>query len=168
MADLPYKIATLLYAFDAADRVLLLRRRREPNAGLWSPPGGKLETQTGESPHACAAREAREELGLIVTERDLRMVGMVSERAYQASAHWLIFLFELTPRMECAPPDIEEGSFAFFSRAAMKTLAMPRTDRERIWPLFWDHRHGFFAAHCDSEAEEGGGDRWLLLESHRD
>ena len=59
MSPLPYKIATLLYAFDAEDRVLLLERAREPNRGLWSPPGGKLETATGESPHACAARVSR-------------------------------------------------------------------------------------------------------------
>lgn len=40
-AALPYRVATLLYAFDPADRVLLLERAREPNRGLWSPPGGK-------------------------------------------------------------------------------------------------------------------------------
>jgi len=49
---LPYKISTLLYGFNAADEVLLLERAQEPNRGLWSPPGGKLHTHTGESPHA--------------------------------------------------------------------------------------------------------------------
>ena len=27
-------------------------------------------------------------------------------------------------------------------------LRLPETDREQIWPLFWKHRGGFFAAHC--------------------
>ena len=55
---LPYKISTLLYCFNQRDEVLLLERRKEPNLGLWSPCGGKLKTETGESPYACACREA--------------------------------------------------------------------------------------------------------------
>ena len=61
---LPYKISTLLYCFDADDRVLLMERTREPNRGRWSPCGGKLMTEIGESPYACAIREAEEEIGL--------------------------------------------------------------------------------------------------------
>jgi len=53
---LPHKIATLLYAFDEADDVLLLQRAQEPNLGLWSPPGGKLKTDPGGSPYPCASR----------------------------------------------------------------------------------------------------------------
>ena len=40
--SLPYKIATLLYVFNERDEVLLLERAQEPNRGLWSPGGGKL------------------------------------------------------------------------------------------------------------------------------
>ena len=75
---LPYKIATLLYCFNAADEVLLLHRAQEPNRGLWSPPGGKLHTDLGESPHACACREAQEEMELALTPADLRLTGLVS------------------------------------------------------------------------------------------
>src|SRR2546425_9709494 len=63
----PYKISTLLYCFDDQDKVLLLERRKEPNLGLWSPCGGKLNTETGESPYACAFREAAEEIGLRIS-----------------------------------------------------------------------------------------------------
>ena len=56
---LPYKLATLLYCFNHRDEVLLLERAQEPNLGLWSPCGGKLRTDTGESPYACACREAQ-------------------------------------------------------------------------------------------------------------
>ena len=59
---LPYKIATLLYCFHERGDVLLLERAQEPNRGLWSPCGGKLHTDIGESPYACACREAHEEL----------------------------------------------------------------------------------------------------------
>jgi 8-oxo-dGTP diphosphatase len=45
-------------------QVLLIQRNREPSAGLWTFPGGRLEA--GETAEACAERELREELGLTV------------------------------------------------------------------------------------------------------
>ena len=74
---LPYKIATLLYCFNERDEILLLERAQEPNLGLWSPCGGKLHTDTGESPYACACREAGEELGLTFRPSDLHLTGIV-------------------------------------------------------------------------------------------
>ena len=160
---LPYKIATLLYCFDAQDNVLLLRRAQEPNRGLFSPPGGKLKTDIGESPYACACREAQEEMGLVLKRQDLQLTGLVSEHGYQGNTHWLMFLFEVRPRLTAVPPPHAEGSFRFFSRAALDQLAIPDSDRESIWPWFWQHRGGFFAAHCHCRA--GGQNDWLLEES---
>lgn len=160
---LPHRISTLLYAFDHQGRVLLMERSREPNQGLWSPPGGKLETTEGESPYACACREAREELGLSLEAKDLHLTGMVSERGYGGAAHWLMFLFEVLPPLDMLPPPIDEGRFAWFHRREIAELPIPQTDRESIWPLFWAHRGGFFAAHCVGGA--GGSDRWVLEES---
>jgi 8-oxo-dGTP diphosphatase len=157
---LPYQIATLLYCFDARDRVLLLERAREPNRGLWSPCGGKLHQHAGESPCACACREASEELGLRLRPADLHLTGLVSEHGYQGQAHWLMFLFEVRPRLADVPPPISEGRFEFFTRAGLDALPLPRTDREQIWPLFWRHRGGFFAAHCHCHAD--GRDEWTL------
>ena len=160
---LPYTIATLLYAFNPADEVLLLRRNREPNRGLWSPCGGKLETASGESPYACGCREAREELGLRLTPADLRLAGLVSEHGYQGQAHWLMFLFEIGPRITVLPPLHPEGEFRFHARPALPELPLPQTDREQIWPWFWQHRGGFFAAHCHCHAD--GRLTWTLEES---
>ncbi len=145
---LPYKISTLLYCFNEKDDILLLHRAHDPNRGLWSPPGGKLKTDLGESPYACACREAREETGLALTPGDLHLTGLVSEHGYQGQAHWLMFLFEVKPRLVTLPPPHAEGRFQFFSRAALHDLPLPPTDREQLWPLFWNHRGGFFAAHC--------------------
>src|SRR4029077_15024535 len=91
---LPYKIATLLYCFNERDEVLLMERAQEPNRGYWSPCGGKLHTETGESPYACACREAQEELGLSILPGDLHLTGLISEHGYEGQAHWLMFLFE--------------------------------------------------------------------------
>ena len=157
---LPYNIATLLYAFNERGEVLLLERAQEPNRGLWSPCGGKLRTETGESPYACACREAAEELGLTLTPGDLHLTGLASEHGYQGQAHWLMFLFEIKPRLNSLPPPHREGRFAFFSQAELDSLSIPQTDREQLWPLFWGHRGGFFATHCRCSAD--GPNVWTL------
>ena len=105
-------------------------------------------TDVGESPHACGVREAAEEMGLTLAPSDLHLTGLVSEHGYGGQAHWLMFLFEVKPRLKSVPSPHREGRFAFFSREQVATLALPQTDREQVWPLFWRHRGGFFAAHC--------------------
>ena len=74
-----------------------------------------------------------------------------------------MFLFEIKPRLTELPPDHEEGAFRWATREALDTLPMPGTDREQIWPLFWQHRGGFFAAHC--HCAENQPDQWTLLQS---
>lgn len=160
---LPCTISTLLYCFSERDEVLLLERAQEPNLACWSPCGGKLRTDIGESPYACACREAWEELGLKLAPADLHLTGLVSEHGYEGQAHWLMFLFEVRPRLRALPPPIREGRFAFFSRAQLAGLKLPQTDRERLWPLFWQHRGGFFAAHCHCHAD--GRNEWTVEES---
>lgn len=160
---MPYKISTLLYCFNERDEVLLMHRLKEPNRGLWSPCGGKLNTDIGESPYACASREALEELGLPVEPSAFHLTGIVSEHGYEGHAHWLMFLFELRQRLKALPPPHREGEFRFFQRHEFDQLAMPQTDREQIWPLFWNHRGGFFAAHCHCHGD--GRNEWLIEES---
>jgi 8-oxo-dGTP diphosphatase len=160
---LPYKVATLLYCFNERDEVLLLERAQEPNRGLWSPCGGKLKMDSGESPYACACREAHEETGLSLRPEDLHLTGLVSEHGFQGRAHWLMFLFEVKPRLKSLPPHHVEGRFQFFARAALEGLNLPQTDREQIWPWFWRHRGGFFAAHCHCHPD--GRNDWTLEET---
>jgi 8-oxo-dGTP diphosphatase len=50
---------------DRSGRLLLIRRRNEPGAGLWSLPGGRVEP--GETDQQAVVREVREETGLVVT-----------------------------------------------------------------------------------------------------
>jgi ADP-ribose pyrophosphatase YjhB (NUDIX family) len=50
---------------DAGGRVLLIRRRNPPGAGLWSLPGGRIEP--GETDAEAVVREVAEETGLVVT-----------------------------------------------------------------------------------------------------
>ena len=158
-----HKISTLLYCFNPQDEVLLMERAQEPNLGLWSPCGGKLHTELGESPYACACREAQEELGVSLSASDLHLAGMVSEHGYEGQSHWLMFLFEVRKPLTALPQPHREGRFQFFSPNAVERLPLPQTDRERIWPWFWQYRGGFFAAHCHCHPD--GRNDWLLEES---
>jgi len=160
---LPYRVATLLYCFNDRDDVLLLERSQEPNRGFWSPCGGKLHTELGESPYACACREAKEEMGLNLQPSDLHLTGLISEHGYEGQAHWLMFLFEVKPRLNALPPQNREGTFRFFSMRDLEALKLPQTDREQIWPLFWRCRGGFFAAHCHCHPD--GRNEWTLEEA---
>ncbi len=61
----------------SGDRVLLLHRRRPPNAGRWNGVGGKLAS--GETPAACIQRELLEETGIdIATTGTLHFAGIVT------------------------------------------------------------------------------------------
>lgn len=160
---LPYQIGTLLYCFNERDEVLLLERKQEPNLGLWSPCGGKLHQWEGESPYACACREAQEELGVTVSNSDLHLTGIISEHGYEGQSHWLLFLFEVKLHLTQVPAEHREGRFQFFTREALARLNVPRTDFEQIWPWFWEHRAGFFAAHCHCRPD--GTNEWTLEES---
>jgi 8-oxo-dGTP diphosphatase len=156
------QISTLIYCFDPDDRVLLIQRNKSPNQGLWSPPGGKLIQNKGESPHQCAARESREELGLEPQPEDFHLTGVVSETAYEGKDHWLMFLFEYRHPMSYCPPPHPEGSFEFYSRPALEHLDLPATDKAFIWPMFWKYRNQFFTIHC--HCSSSGAFDWQLLQ----
>lgn len=170
MADvLPYKIAVLCYLYDGDGHVLLLHRRKNPNAGMYSPVGGKLDVASGEGPHQCAVREIGEETGIPLHEQDLRLVGIVSERAYQHESHWLIFLFEVTrplDRKDVAWAEFEEGVLEWKSPAEVPDLPIPRTDREVMWPLVQSHRGGFFTVHIDWNGSDDIA--WKVHESRKE
>ncbi len=154
MPTVPYKIATLCYLFDHQGRVLLIRRLRAPNQGLYSPIGGKLDQTIGESPTQCALREISEETGLKIERSALRLNGMISESSYENEAHWLMFLYEVMTPVELDGTMTVEGSLEWFEPGKIDKLEIPSTDRHIIWPLFWRYRKKFFAAHISCENEK--------------
>jgi 8-oxo-dGTP diphosphatase len=77
-------------AFDAAGRVLLVRRGRPPAPELWSVPGGRIEP--GETAAEAVARELAEETGLAVRVHELVAAIDWIERAGDGTlaAHYII------------------------------------------------------------------------------
>lgn len=166
--NLPYKIAVLCYLYDAEDRVLLLHRLKAPNAGMYSPIGGKLDVETGEGPHACAVREIEEEAGISLRDEEIRLTGIVSEQAYEGETHWLIFLFEVTRPVdhgEIVEMTFDEGQLEWVPVDQVAGHGIPETDKRIMWPLVQSHRHGgFFMVHIN--CTDGKLD-WVVQESSR-
>ncbi len=115
-------VTTLVYAFQAG-RVAMLHRRQAPNEGLWSPPGGKVES--GESPLANARRELLEETGLVA--REVRLRAVVSEGDPPRDEAWLMFVFLARAEGELAG-DGREGEVAWVAMEDLPSLPQPPAD----------------------------------------
>ena len=168
-STLHHRIAVLCYLYDEQGRLLLLHRLKSPNAGMYSPVGGKLESARGEGPHECALREVREETGVELCNDEMRLIGVISERAYPAAdekrAHWLLFLFEATRPIghdEIASYAFDEGTLEWVPLDRVESLDIPETDRKVMWPNVLAHRpadggpnghRGFFMAHIDCSTD---------------
>lgn len=103
----------------------------------------------GESPFECAVRETLEETGHAITHEDLHLFSMISEKSYEGTGHWLMFLFDCRKPLRELPPAIDEGHFRFFARDAIDALELPPTDRALLWPNWDQHRNGFIALRAD-------------------
>ena len=150
MADvLPYKIAVLCYLYDRDGRLLLLHRVKPPNKDLYSPIGGKLHMDLGESPLQCALREIEEEVDVTLSPADVGLAGLISETGYGNEHHWLMFLYEVRRPVEVHRMEFREGRLEWHSFDSIDKLPIPRTDRDVIFPLLRRFRGRFFHAHID-------------------
>lgn len=171
-----YKIAVLCDLRDSQGRLLLLHRLKEPNAGLYSPIGGKLDMASGESPARCAQREIEEEAGVSIPLERLRLQGIISERGYandptgSARTNWLLFYYKVVGPVDFEAFEMREGRLEWIEPERVESLPVPETDKRIIWPLVRDHEHGFFSVHivCDGgggEGSGGGGLTWRVEQS---
>jgi len=88
MADKP-QVGTAII-ITKGDKVLLMKRKGPHGGETWSTPGGHLEF--GESPEDCAAREAKEEVGLDVTE--LRFRCLTNDVFEETGKHYITIWME--------------------------------------------------------------------------
>jgi 8-oxo-dGTP diphosphatase len=153
--QLPFKISALVFVQNAQEQQLLIKRKKAPNQDCWSPIGGKLNMTTGESPYECARRETEEEIGLQLNDQDLHCFGYISEKSYEGTGHWLMFLFECKKVLSAQPEEMDEGHFEFFDRSVIETLKIPETDRSLLWPYYDRYKDGFVGlrANCDPNGQ---------------
>ena len=153
--------------------MLLLRRAREPNKGLCSPIGGKLDMPTGESPAQCAQREIMEEAGIHVPIERLHLMGIISEQAYEGKGHWLLFYYRVLGPVEVTRTSLNEGTLEWFHEHEIDGLPLPDSDRKIIWPMVRrcekrydekkpDSRPGLFTLHIDCSKGGVGGMTWAV------
>jgi 8-oxo-dGTP diphosphatase len=158
-----YRIATLIFIRNEAGHLLLLKRSRKPNLGVWSPIGGKLDTASGESPVECAIRETAEETGLRVQASDLQLFSYIAEKGYEGEDHWLLFLFDCLKPIPSLPAEIDEGVFGFHREEDLGMLPLPETDARLLWPLYLKRRDGLIGMRVDcAPATTGGALQWEI------
>ena len=140
--QLPYRIAVLCYLEDPDGRLLMLHRRKQPNADMYPPIGGKLEIGIGESPHARARREIQREAGLDIDPADIKFIGMVSEAGYEGAGHWLLFCFRITRVIhpdEIPVYEFEEG-IRMDRSEDIDQLGFARIGPTVLWPMVQLHQ----------------------------
>ncbi len=160
-----YRVGVLLYFYSKDGRILLIRRRKAPNLGLWCAVGGKLEMSEGESPAECARREALEEVGVSIEDSDLRLRCMLSEKDYEGTGHWLMFVYEIRDLLDTLPAEIDEGEFAFFPISELESLEMPPLDKRLLLECFANPSASEFHSIHVGDASGGGSPAYAIEES---
>jgi len=123
----------LLYIKNNKGEYLLIERLKNPNRGLMSPPGGKLDTVKTESPVQCAVREAFEECRIKTKPSDWKLKGIVTERDYPSVGNIMIFLMEYKNFVTELPEACDEGTFHFILPDDFKNHNIPVTDKLFLW-----------------------------------
>lgn len=120
----PRQRPSSLCYIQADGAILLLKRNREPFAGYWTAPGGKI--RSGEDPREAVVREIREETALRVERPQLRFIA--SELGPEQAYRWLLFGFVAygwEGRLGTTP----EGELAWVPVSALERTAIPEVDR---------------------------------------
>jgi 8-oxo-dGTP diphosphatase len=104
---------------DAAGRLLLVQRGKDPEAGRWTLPGGRVEP--GESPAAAAAREVTEETGLVVA---VGREWLVIERPAGPDAVFEIHDFVAEPRGGALRAGDDAADVGWFTPAELAGLPL--------------------------------------------
>lgn len=113
---------------NAAGQILLIQRLRQPEAGAWGLPGGKIDF--GEPARETARREIAEELGIEIEVLGLACIAETIDCG--DGRHWIAPVYNA--RILTGAPDILEpekhGGWGWF---ALDDLPAPLTEAARCW-----------------------------------
>src|SRR5215207_962016 len=116
------------------DQVLLMKRKGPHGQGTWSTPGGHLDF--GETPELCAAREAKEEVGINVI--DIRFRAITNDVFEATGKHYITIWLEGESNGEptiAAEEEVAEiGWFAWDSLPQPLFLSMENLVKENSYP----------------------------------
>jgi len=116
------------------DQVLLMKRKGPHGHGTWSTPGGHLDF--GETPEGCAAREAKEEVGLDVV--DIRFRAVTNDIFEEEGKHYITIWMDGKSSGEpiiAAEEEVAEiGWFAWNSLPQPLFLTLENLLKENSYP----------------------------------
>jgi mutator protein MutT len=120
------------------DRIVLVRRDKEPSKGLWTFPGGAVEL--GESLHDAAVREAREETGLQVEIGEVATVidHLVDDGSGRIRYHYVIIDYLARPVGGTLRPGTDASDARWASLADLEGLEMTEKAGELARDLLRD------------------------------
>ena len=121
---IPYglKRTATLCVLKNGKRFLLLKRLKEPNAGKFTPVGGKLDPF--ESPLKSAIRETFEETGIKVEH--MKFCGLLTESS-PTEYNWTGYVY-LAEIDAVEPPLCNEGELKWISFDEVLSMPTPKTD----------------------------------------
>jgi ADP-ribose pyrophosphatase YjhB (NUDIX family) len=132
------------------DTILLQRRLRPPNQGLYNVPGGKVEPD--EDPYEACLREVREETGLVLPHVRLRAVLTVIAR--DTGTQWLLFTFVADrPPGPAAQQSEDEGELRWVPLADVHSLPVV-SDIPVILPYLWSAEPGVLMAKIECATDD--------------
>lgn len=107
-------------------KILLIRRRREPEAGCWGLPGGKVDPFEGLED--AVVREIGEELGIVV--RPGGLLCLVDHIDREKGRHWVSPVFRVD-RYEGEPAILEPEALSALGWFDLDALPAPLTEATR-------------------------------------
>lgn len=128
-------------------KVLLAKRRNPPDAGLWGFPGGHVEL--GETARAAAARELREETGIIADPLDYLTNIDVLRRDDRGgiTAHYLlaVVLCDYVSGTPEAADDVEDAAWVPIASVRVNGLPMSARVPDVIELALARHGRGYIS-----------------------
>lgn len=117
------------FIHDEDGRVLMIKRRFEPNKGRWSLPGGLVET--GETLEEAARREVREELGIeVATEGVFQVVDeIIRDDSGRARYHFILIDYLMRPLSTKIELNDESEEYAWFKPSEVVGLDVTNNTR---------------------------------------
>jgi 8-oxo-dGTP diphosphatase len=124
------------------DKVLLIKRKFEPNKGRWSLPGGLLEL--GEDPEAAAKREVREEVGLEASSEGLLQVAneVIRDASGRIRYHFVLIDYLMRPLGQKITLNEESDEYAWFDPTDVITMDVSENTRKIMRKYLETRRKG--------------------------